>query len=400
MAATPMRVGVIGVGSMGQNHVRVYSEIAEIVGIADPDVKAGGIVSNRFNVSYFTSAADLLREELDAVSVCVPTEHHAKVALDVIQAGIPLLVEKPLAATAEEASKVVDAAKSAGVTLAVGHIERHNPAIAAVKRHLQEGQYGDLVTATARRVSSFPGRVRDIGVVMDLGVHEIDVLRFLVGAPVESVFALGGRKLHGNFEDHANVLLRFHNGVHGFIEVNWLTPILDLPEKLRRGRLHGAIGHREFQHPRPAGPVQPLPDSARAPPAEDPRAEGGTSAPGARGLPQRDPGEALPSGLRGGCRGDAPRRDRRQRVPSNGKARAAHLNARRIQNWPFPIPRYTKPAFTTSGPANTFRPSTMTARRIVLLRALRSSLRYASCAVTTATQSVPRTAAFRSRTIV
>jgi len=223
--ATPMRVGVIGVGSMGQNHVRVYSEIAEIVGIADPDVKAGGIVSNRFNVSYFTSAADLLKEELDAVSVCVPTEHHAKVALDVIKAGIPLLVEKPLAATAEEASKVVDAAKSAGVTLAVGHIERHNPAIAAVKRHLQEGQYGDLVTATARRVSSFPGRVRDIGVVMDLGVHEIDVLRFLVGAPVESVFALGGRKLHGNFEDHANVLLRFHNGVHGFIEVNWLTPM-------------------------------------------------------------------------------------------------------------------------------------------------------------------------------
>src|SRR5438477_5560910 len=114
--AALMRVGVIGVGSMGQNHVRVYSEIAEIVGIADPDVKAGGIVSNRFNVSYFTSAADLLKEELDAVSVCVPTEHHAKVALDVIKAGIPLVVEKPLAASAEEASKVVDAAKSAGVT--------------------------------------------------------------------------------------------------------------------------------------------------------------------------------------------------------------------------------------------------------------------------------------------
>src|SRR5881396_571628 len=203
-----MRVGVIGVGSMGQNHVRVYSEIADVVGIADPDVKAGGVVSNRFNVSYYTDSTHLLKEELDAVSVCVPTEHHAKVALDVIRAGIPLLVEKPLAAT-----------------LAVGHIERHNPAIAAVKRHVQEGQYGDLVTAAARRVSSFPGRVRDIGVVMDLGVHEIDVLRYLVGAPVESVFALGGRKLHGNFEDHANVLLRFHNGVHGFVEVNWLTPM-------------------------------------------------------------------------------------------------------------------------------------------------------------------------------
>src|SRR5207302_5097402 len=149
-----------------------------------------------------------------------------------------------------------------------------------------------------------------------------------------------------------------------------------------------------------AGPVQPVPDSARAPPAEDPRAKGGAPAPGARGLPQRHPGEAVASRLRGGCRRDAPRRDRGQRIPSNGEARAAHVKARRIQNWPFPIPRYTKPAFTTSGPANTFRPSTITARRIVRLSALRSSLRYASWAVTTATQSVPSTAAFRSRTIV
>ncbi len=220
-----MRVGVIGVGSMGQNHARVYSEIADLVGIADPDVKAGGPVSNRFNVSYFTDLGHLLKEELDAVSVCVPTDLHAKVALDVIQAGVPLLVEKPLAATVKEAMRIVDAAKRAGLTLAVGHIERHNPAIAVVKRQLQEGQYGDLVTATARRVSSFPGRVRDIGVVMDLGVHDIDILRYLVGAPVESVFALGGRKVHGMFEDHANILLRFQNGVHGFVEVNWLTPM-------------------------------------------------------------------------------------------------------------------------------------------------------------------------------
>jgi UDP-N-acetylglucosamine 3-dehydrogenase len=220
-----MRVGVIGVGAMGQNHARVYSEIADLVGIADPDVKTGGTVSNRFNVSYYTDPKDLLREQLDAVSVCVPTEHHAKVALDVIRAGVPLLIEKPLATTVAEANRIVDEARGAGLTLAVGHIERHNPATAAVKRQLDEGQYGDLVTATTRRVSSFPGRVRDVGVVMDLGVHDIDILRYLVGSPVESVFALGGRKIHEEFEDHANVLLRFGNGVDGFIEVNWLTPM-------------------------------------------------------------------------------------------------------------------------------------------------------------------------------
>jgi UDP-N-acetylglucosamine 3-dehydrogenase len=220
-----MRVGVIGVGSMGQNHVRVLSEIAEVVGVADPNAKAAAAVSKRFNTKPYASAADLLEEDLDAVSVCVPTEHHAKVALDVIRAGVPLLVEKPLAATVPEATRIVDAAKRAGITLAVGHIERHNPAIAAVKRQLQDGQFGDLVTAAARRVSSLPGRVRDVGVVMDLGVHEIDILRFLVESPVETVFALGGRRLHETFEDYANVLLSFQNGVHGFVEVNWLTPM-------------------------------------------------------------------------------------------------------------------------------------------------------------------------------
>jgi UDP-N-acetylglucosamine 3-dehydrogenase len=220
-----LRVGVIGVGAMGQNHVRVLSDVADLIGIADPDVKVGGAVANRFGVSYFTDHRALLKEPPDAVCVCVPTELHEKVALDAIRAGIDVLVEKPLAPDSEAGRRIVDAAADAGVVLAVGHVERHNPAIAVVKRHLDEGRYGDLVTATARRVSSFPGRVRDVGVVMDLGIHDIDILRYLVASPVESVFALGGRKVHEQFEDHANVLLRFRSGVHGFVEVNWLTPM-------------------------------------------------------------------------------------------------------------------------------------------------------------------------------
>ncbi|HYY49122.1 MAG TPA: Gfo/Idh/MocA family oxidoreductase, partial [Thermoplasmata archaeon] len=101
--ADPMRVGVIGVGSMGQNHARVYSEIADLVAIADVDVKAGGLVSNRFSTSQYTDPEDLLKEDLDAVSVCVPTEHHAKVALAAIRARVPILVEKPLAPSVGEA---------------------------------------------------------------------------------------------------------------------------------------------------------------------------------------------------------------------------------------------------------------------------------------------------------
>jgi UDP-N-acetylglucosamine 3-dehydrogenase len=224
-----MRVGVIGVGSMGQNHARVYTDIADLVGIADPDVKQGSSVLGRLQVGisgihWFPDYRDLLKEDLDAVSVCVPTQLHEDVALDVIRAGVDLIVEKPLAPTVGQAKKIAEAAERAGVTLAVGHVERHNPAVALVKRQLAGGDYGNLITISARRVSSFPVRVRDVGVILDLGVHDVDIIRYLVGSYVDSVYALSGKGPRELHESHANMLLRFKNGVHGFIEVNWLTP--------------------------------------------------------------------------------------------------------------------------------------------------------------------------------
>src|SRR3989449_11679130 len=102
---------------MGQSHARVYSEIADLVGIADPDVKEGGAASNRFNVSYYTDSAHLLKEDLDAVSVCVPTEHHTTVALAGIKAGVSLLVEKPLAPNIPDPSPAVEAAEHARAAL-------------------------------------------------------------------------------------------------------------------------------------------------------------------------------------------------------------------------------------------------------------------------------------------
>jgi UDP-N-acetylglucosamine 3-dehydrogenase len=224
-AKVAMRVGIIGVGAMGQNHARVYSEIAELVAVADPDEKAGGLVMNRFTTGYYSSYRDLLKEDLDAVSICVPPQHHVSVARDAIQAGLNVLVEKPLAPSVPEAQEIVNAAREAKVILAVGHVERHNPAVGVVKRHMDAGQYGDLVTISSRRVSSFPPRVRDIGVVMDLGVHDIDIMRYLASSPVDTVYALSGQRVNERFEDHANILLRFQNGVNGFIEVNWLTPM-------------------------------------------------------------------------------------------------------------------------------------------------------------------------------
>lgn len=220
-----MRVGVIGVGAMGQAHVRVLSELADLIGVADPDHKVGMAVANRFSTSYFPDHRALLREGLDAVSVCVPTHLHFAIASDAVSAGVNVLVEKPMCETVRDARRLTEAARKAGVTLAVGHIERHNPVVDHVKRSLDASEYGDLITVSARRVSSFPDRVRDIGVLHDLGTHEFSVLQYLVGAPVKSVFAVGGQEKHAAFEDHATVLLQYENGVTGVVEVNWLTPM-------------------------------------------------------------------------------------------------------------------------------------------------------------------------------
>ena len=220
-----MKVGVIGVGSMGQNHARVYSEIADLVGVADPDMKAGGAIANRFSVSYFPDHRALLREKIDAVSICVPTKLHYKIGMDAIAAGKHLLVEKPICDSVRDAERLVEAAQGAGLVLAVGHIERHNPVVDSAKRHLEGGTWGDLITAGARRVSNFPDRIRDVGVIMDLAIHDVDVLRYLVGSPVSTVFAIGGRQRHEAFEDHATIVLSFENGVNGYVEANWLTPM-------------------------------------------------------------------------------------------------------------------------------------------------------------------------------
>jgi UDP-N-acetylglucosamine 3-dehydrogenase len=225
MAGDRLRVGVVGVGSMGQNHVRVYREVAEVVGIADPDAAKGEELSRRFHVVRFDDHKALLGERPDAVSVATPTESHYAVARDFLEAGVHVLVEKPLCATPEEAEKLVGLAEKEGLVLAVGHIERHNPAVAYAKGALAEGRFGDLITISARRVSRFPDRVRDVGVILDLGIHEVDVQRHLVGSPVETVYAHAGRHRNERFEDYANILLRFENGVSGFAEVNWLTPM-------------------------------------------------------------------------------------------------------------------------------------------------------------------------------
>lgn len=224
-----LRVGVVGVGSMGYHHARVYSELAregrvELVGVADIDFEKAKLVAKKFATTPYADPKDLSGEELDAVTIAVPTSLHKQIALEFIEAGTSVLVEKPLADSLDNALSIIQAADDAGVTLMVGHIERFNPAVLKLKGVLEEGLLGKAVTISAKRVGPMATRIRDVGIIIDLGVHDIDVISFLFGEPVRTVYARTGNVIHpAGVEDHALITLGFDDG-SGIVETNWLTP--------------------------------------------------------------------------------------------------------------------------------------------------------------------------------
>jgi UDP-N-acetylglucosamine 3-dehydrogenase len=240
VAMRPLKAAVLGVGEMGRSHARVYAEMENIrlVGVADPDERPATRIAGSYGTVAYTDFRELLdRERPDLVSVAVPTTRHKDVALETISAGAHVLVEKPLALTIEDGVAIIDAADRQGVKLAVGHIERFNPAVLEIKRRLGAQELGRVFQVHARRLSPFPLRVQDVGVTLDLASHDIDVMRFLVDADVERVFAETERKAHFSHEDLLSALLRFSNGVIGLLDVNWLTPT-----KVRQLAVLGAGG--------------------------------------------------------------------------------------------------------------------------------------------------------------
>ena len=210
---------------MGQHHIRIYREMkdVELVGICDTDRNRAVSLAKSNNTTPYFDHNELLKQDLDAVSVVVPTTFHSKVALDVINSGIHLLVEKPIADTLENADTMINAAHDAKVKLMVGHIERFNPAVSKLKEIVDSGMLGKLVSISSRRVGPFNPRIRDVGIIMDLGVHDIDVISYLYGRKINEVYTIAGKDIH-SFEDHASILLRCDTNLSGMVETNWLTP--------------------------------------------------------------------------------------------------------------------------------------------------------------------------------
>lgn len=224
---SPLRAGVIGVGSMGSNHVRVYGEIegVELAAVADPDAERLRLASAGAVGEYGDYRRMLAEERLDLVSVAVPTALHLEVTLAAIERRTAVLVEKPIAAHVEEGRRLAEAAREAGVLLTVGHVERFNPAVQELKRRLDAGELGRVYQVHARRVGPFPQRTRDVGVVRDLATHDIDVMRYLVGSGAERLYAEIERKISTEHEDTLMGVVRFASGVVGVLDVNWLTPV-------------------------------------------------------------------------------------------------------------------------------------------------------------------------------
>jgi predicted dehydrogenase len=222
-----VRAAVIGLGAMGANHARVYGSIdgVELCAVADPDGARTAAATRDNSARGYADVRTLLDEERpDLVSIAVPTRAHVDVAAAVIERGLPLLVEKPLAATLDEGRSIRDMARDAGVPLTVGHIERFNPAVRELKALLEAGELGRVFQVHARRVGPFPERVRDVGVVLDLAPHDIDVMRFLLGSEITRVHAETEQRVNTDFEDMLIGTLRFANGAVGVLDVNWLTP--------------------------------------------------------------------------------------------------------------------------------------------------------------------------------
>lgn len=222
-----LRLAVVGVGFWGRNHARVYSEIdgVELVAVVDPDRAAREQTSSKYSCKGYASVEELLeKEKIDAASVCTPSALHGEVTSKLVDKGVSVLVEKPFTATLSEGLALYEKIKQKRVFVAVGFIERFNPAVQLVKQLITEGKLGDVILFYSKRVSSWPIRVGDVGVVKDLSIHDLDLARYLLGSEVLSVYAVSGASNNKlGQEDHANILLRFPKTT-AFVESNWLTP--------------------------------------------------------------------------------------------------------------------------------------------------------------------------------
>ena len=220
-------VAVIGTGGWGKNHVRVYKELAstELVAVCDVNAERAKDVASEFSVKAYTNSTRMLKnKEIEAVSVCTWSTKLAGEALKALKAGKHVLVEKPMATNTKQAEKLLETAEQNDLHLTVGFLMRFIPGLQHIRGAVENKKIGELVCATAKRVSQWPERIGDVGVVKDTAIHDIDVMQYIFNEDPINVYAKTGSMRHIKFEDYAQIMLTYKDGKSAFIESNWLTP--------------------------------------------------------------------------------------------------------------------------------------------------------------------------------
>ncbi len=217
-----LRVGVVGVGVMGSNHARVFADMpgVKLVGVVDPDRKQRDFVSGALGCPAYPEVSGLLEGGVDALTIAAPTHLHRDLAMASIEQGVHVMVEKPIASSVEEGNAIIAAARRADVTLMVGHVERFNPAVEAIKEAIR---HEDILSIAITRVGPFPPRMSNVGVVIDLAVHDIDLIRWFTDSEIIEVQPQLSSAI-AEREDIALLQFRTASGVLAHINTNWITP--------------------------------------------------------------------------------------------------------------------------------------------------------------------------------
>lgn len=236
-----IRVAVIGAGNMGKNHLRNYFLLpeAELVGLADinPATKS---LADEYKTKFFTDYKQMLDElKPEAVSIVVPTPFHAEVATEVMNRGIHCLLEKPIASTVKEADELIKLAQKKDVIFTVGHIEHYNPLIRKLKLMVDDDRVGKVTSVVCKRVGGFPAVEPKTDVIIDLAVHDIDIVSYILGKQPDRIYSHGSRTHHSNKIDSAEILMDYGDA-SGFVQSNWLTPV-----KIRTIAITGSQGYLE-----------------------------------------------------------------------------------------------------------------------------------------------------------
>lgn len=245
MSITKVRVGVVGVGHIGSNHARLYAEVpsANFTGVYDLDVARGNAVGKKFGATSARSLDEFIGM-VDAASVATPTNTHYEIARSLLAHGKHALVEKPITDNTTHAAELTKLAARNGLILQVGHVERFNPVLSALDRHLTHPRFIE-----AHRLAPYPGRSTDIGVVLDLMIHDLEVILHFVGSPVQGIDAVGVPVLsHG--EDIANARLRFENGCVANVTSSRISP-----ERMRKIRVFQEDAYLSLDYQNQSGEI-------------------------------------------------------------------------------------------------------------------------------------------------